>query len=416
MRKVTMKHKTFRTPLALGVALVLAVAACGDDDDEATTTEAPTATEAATATPAPAATEAPATSAAPASTEAPASTAGSTEASAGTTGTSAEGTTETTAAGGESAGASEEEWQGIVDAAMQEGKVTVYSVMLPNQNTALEQGFEAAYPGIDMEVIRVLGEMDSKLDAEKQTGAEGADLGAHVNYQWMLNAAAAGDLTEMVGPEARGPNWEGTPWNVDGLYQYSAFQLLGIGCNTNLTETCPTAYKDALVPENDGLIGVVDPGSPVVTDFTVFLKDQLGEDGMAQLRDLHPVFYDTAVPAQQGLAAGEVAVTLYATAQLRDDAAGGAPVEFNVPTPAWSPPVVSYILSWAKHPNAAQLVLDYMATPEGQTAIAINGASALDGIEGTLANIEDVQPVDITHVTAEWAAPYQAEWADFFGR
>ena len=267
-----------------------------------------------------------------------------------------------------------------------------------------------------MEVVRVLGEMDSKLDAEKQTGAEGADLGAHVNYQWILNAASAGDLTEMVGPEARGPNWEGTPWNVDGLYQYSAFQLLGIGCNTNLAETCPSSYEEALQPDYDGLIGVVDPGSPVVTDFTVFLADQLGEEGMAQLRDLNPVFYDTAVPAQQGLAAGEVAITLYATAQLRDDAAAGAPVEFGIPTPAWSPPVLSYILGWAQHPNAAQLVLDYMATPAGQEAIAINGASALDGIPGTLADIDDVQPVEIDHVTAEWAAPYQAEWAEFFGR
>ena len=89
---------------------------------------------------------------------------------------------------------SEEEWQGIVEAANAEGRVTVYSVMLPNQNEALEAGFEATYPEIDMEVVRVLGEMDSKLDAEKQTDAEGADVGAHVNYQWILNAAAAGDL------------------------------------------------------------------------------------------------------------------------------------------------------------------------------------------------------------------------------
>ncbi len=311
---------------------------------------------------------------------------------------------------------SEEEWQGIVEAANAEGRVTVYSVMLPNQNEALEAGFEATYPEIDMEVVRVLGEMDSKLDAEKQTNAEGADVGAHVNYQWILNAAANGDLTEMVGPDARGPDWEGTPWNVDGLYQYSAFQLLGIGCNTNLAETCPTSYTDTLQPEYQNLIGVVDPGSPVVTDFTVFLSEQLGADGMEQLRDLDPVFYDTAVPAQQGLAAGEVAITLYATAQLQADAAAGAPVEFNVPTPAWSPPIISYILGWGRHPNAAQLVLDYMATPAGQEAIAINGASALDGIPGTLADIDDVQPVDIAGVTAEWAAPYQAEWQDFFGR
>ena len=169
----------------------------------------------------------------------------------------------------------------------------------------------------------------------------------------------------MVGPDARGPDWEGTPWNVDGLYQYSAFQVLGIGCNTGMVETCPTSYEEVLDPQYDGLIGAVEPGHQVLMDFWVFLEEQLGEAGMEELRDLSPVFYASAVPAQQGLAAGEIAVTTYATAQLQDDAAAGAPVEFTIPTPAWSPPILSYIVGWAKHPNAAQLVLDYMATRDG---------------------------------------------------
>ena len=149
-------------------------------------------------------------------------------------------------------------------------------------------------------------------------------------------------------------------------------------------------------PENDGLIGVVDPGSPVVTDFTVFLADQLGEEGMAQLRDLNPVFYDTAVPAQQGLAAGEVAITLYATAQLqrrrrrrragrvrRSDAGVVAAGRVVHPRAGRSTPTrrSSCSTTWRRR--------------SGQEAIAINGASALDGIPGTLADIDDVQPVDI---------------------
>ena len=357
------------------------------------------------------ASEAPAETEAPAPTEA--STAGSTADSAATTA----GSTASSGGGGESAGVSPEEWQTIVDAANQEGKVTVYSVMLPNQNEALEAGFEATYPDIDMEVVRITGgDMEARLDAEKQTNAEGADVGAHINYQWIVNAAEAGDLIEMVGPDARGPDWEGTPWNVDGLYQYSAFQILGIGCNTNMVETCPTSYQDVLKPEWQGLIGAVEPGHQVLMDFWVFLEEQLGEEGMAQLRDLSPVFYASAVPAQQGLAAGEIAVTTYATAQLQADAAAGAPVEFTIPTPAWSPPILSYIVGWSKHPNAAQLVLDYMATRDGQTAIAINGASALDGIEGTLADIDDIEPLDVVENTAEWAAPLQDEWRNFFGR
>jgi iron(III) transport system substrate-binding protein len=377
-----MIHRRLRVSIAVtaSIASFAALAACGNDDGSAPAT---TAAPAATTTAAPATTAAPGTTAAP-----------------------------------QGPGATPEEWEKIVAAAKAEGKVVVYSVMLPNQNEALEKGFEAAYPEIDMEVIRITGgDMEARLQAESETRAEGGDLGAHINYQWVINAKNKGDLIEIIGPDARGPDWEGTPWMVDGYIQYTAFQLLGIGCNTQVIQPCPKSYKELLNPEYRELIGAVEPGHQVLMDFWNFMEAELGgEAGMGQFRDLKPVFFASAVPAQQALGAGEIGVTSYATNQLKADAAAGAPVEFVIPQPAWSPPIISYILGWSRNPNAAQVALNWMATREAQSLITINGASALPGIEGTLAQIENIQPLDIFNNTAEWAKPYQDRWKAFFGR
>src|SRR5690606_25857312 len=59
------------------------------------------------------------------------------------------------------------DWDSIVAAAVEEGEVTLYSVVVPEINDRLESAFEDAYPDIDLEIIRTVGgEIDANLDAE----------------------------------------------------------------------------------------------------------------------------------------------------------------------------------------------------------------------------------------------------------
>ncbi|WP_116996916.1 ABC transporter substrate-binding protein [Desertimonas flava] len=309
------------------------------------------------------------------------------------------------------------EWESIVDAAVGEGKVVLYAVNFPEQNERLEAAFEQEYPEIDLEIVRVTSEIDAKLDSERETGVDGADISFGVNYPWVLDAEAAGDLAPIeVGPNVAA--WVGTPWlDAERNYLVGTTQVLGFGWNTDLLEgEPPQEWSDLLNPEYAGMIGFTEPASPVIADFWSFAEEQLGgEDGLRQLAELDPVFYASGVPLMQGLGAGEISVTGYASAQLEADKAAGAPVEFFVPSPAWTSANLVYLPSWAHRPNAAQVLADFIASPAGQEALSINGASPLDGIESALVDIDDVQVVDITR-TPEWAEEYIARWSDIFGR
>ena len=401
---VRMQFTSVRRVAGIAAASLVLVAACGGDDDDggaAGSVEPTAATAGGSDTAAPATT----TAATTAATEP------------GDTATTDDGTATVTTVEADTAVEVDPAWDSIVEAANAEGKVVLYSVNFPEQNTRLEAAFEAAYPEIDLEILRVTTEIDAKLDSERDTGTDGADISFGVNYPWILNAEANGQLT----PIAIGPNvaeWAGTPWlDAERSHMTGTTQVLGFGWNTNLLEgDPPQEWADLLNPEYAGIIGFTEPASPVIADFWSFAEEQLGgEEGLRQLAELNPIFYASGVPLMQGLGAGEIAVTGYASNQLNADKANGAPVEFFVPTPAWTSANLVYLPSWAKRPNAAQVLADFIASRDGQEALAVNGASPLDGIESALVDIDDVQVVDITR-TQEWANEYIARWSEIFGR
>jgi iron(III) transport system substrate-binding protein len=315
------------------------------------------------------------------------------------------------------------EWAAIVEAAEAEGAVTVYAIGTDQVNGRLESAFETAYPAIDMEVIRVLpGEVGTNLDSEERTGAI-ADVAFQTNYPWIIDAADTGRLAEIVGPNARSEEWEGTPWLVDGLYQYSAVQPIGIACNTDLVESCPTTYEELLDPKFKGLLGMTDPQFPVVMDYWAFLEGQLGEDGLENLALNEPIIYSSGVPAVQALVAGEYGVYGFSSPNALDEIANGAPLEWVLPGEVWAAPFLSYIPSWAAHPNAAQVVLDFLATSDGQASITAGFAMSVlpEEVPGSLGaeyglTADDVHAADIYGLTTEWHAEQYERWQQTFGR
>ena len=312
-------------------------------------------------------------------------------------------------------------WDKVVRAAEREGQVSLYSVMLPVINERLEKAFEEAYPKIDLKVTRVLGDkIDSTLDAERTTGRGGADVVNHTNLPWIQGGLKAGYFVDAVGPNAIKPEWTGK-YLRDGKLQTSLFTVLGMATNKSVTDTEVKDYTDLLKPElKGGKIGVVDPFVPSLAAFYAFLEENYG--GEKFLRDLaaqKPVVYQSAVPMEQALIAGEIAVGSWVTsAGIKDAASKGAPVKFVFPPKAFAAGNTTYILKWAKHPNAAQVLMDFLATREGQTAIAKDNVSPLDGIEGTLGAASTVSSGDVKTqlANAEWGKEYYDRWQDIFGR
>jgi iron(III) transport system substrate-binding protein len=85
----------------------------------------------------------------------------------------------------------------------------------------------------------------------------------------------------------------------------------------------------------------------------------------------------------EALASGEIAAaTQVSQVALYTAKDAGAPVDGGLAHPAWGAALYEGVLAHARHPNAAQLLMNYIFTPAGQEIVAHRTASVLPHIPG----------------------------------
>jgi iron(III) transport system substrate-binding protein len=377
--------------------LSLFAAACGGDDDDADAQDASATTAAAGA----------------ATTDEPAATTAA-AADGGADTTEASGTT---AAGGETpapAGISDADWDAIVTAAQEEGKVTFYSSQGLDQLNDLAGRFSDEY-GIELEVVR---DIDSalipKVEAEQQTGSGIADVIAQASAAWSEQRGAEGWFIPPVGPAFDDPAYDRAANVSDNGYFTSSAAVLTFGWNTAQYPTGLTDYSDLLDPElAGGKIGVIEPAAPSIVDFWVYLEENYGEDFVTQLAAQEPKIYPSSLPMAQALTSGEISAGSFVQV-LVDEQEQGAPVESGLADEVWGARFNTSILQTAPHPNAAQVLSNFIITQPGQEAIARKAASVLPDITGAVTTVDKVRVQDLAVLTPEFVAEYQAKWNDLF--
>ena len=382
--------------LAAVTALTLLATACGGDDDEGESADTTAAAEAAEA--------------------AAATTAAATETTGAATDTTGAAAT-TNAAGEETpapAGVSEEEWDTIVAAAQEEGKVTIYSSQHPVRLSILGEKFSEEY-GIELEVYR---DIDSvlipKVEAEQQAGGI-ADVIAQAGAAWALQRGSEGWFVAPVGPAFDDPAFDRAA-NVseDGTFFTSTAAVLTFGWNTSQYPAGLTDYTDLLDPElAGGRIGVIEPSAPSIVDFWLYLEENYGEDFVTQLAAQEPKIYPSSLPMAQALTSGEISAASFVSV-LGDEKEAGAPVESGLADEVWGARFNTAVLDSAPHPNAAQVLANFMVTQPGQEAIAYQAASVLPDVEGAVTTVDKVRVQDLTVLTPELVAEYQAKWNSLF--
>jgi iron(III) transport system substrate-binding protein len=394
------RHLRVRASRVFGalVASALVVAACGGDDDD----DAGGDTAAPGATAAPAATQAPADTAT--GTSAP-TTGGDTTAAEGTEPTGTEGATRPTEV-------SSDEWDSIVAAANEEGTVTLYTAQGLDQANQLKAAFEAEYPDITLEIVRdISSNLIPKIEAERQTGNGIADVYVSADTAWWETTAAGGFIIPMVGPAFSDPEYDPALIHADTYFEPSAV-VFGFGWNTNEVPDGLSAMTDVINPEFEGKIGVVEPSLEALVDFWKYLEEEYGEEFVTQLADLNPRIYPGAGPLREALASGEIAVSTY-NSPMPDLVAQGAPVDWTIPETAWGARFYGGIVDTAPHPNAAQVLSNFMITRPGQESLVFNESVAvLPDIPGTGAEIGAVRVAP--KYTPEEIAEYQEYWRGLF--
>ena len=324
-----------------------------------------------------------------------------------------------TACGSSSSGASgpvSGSWDEVVAAANEEGKVTIYSTQAAPRLAALETAFEAEYPDIDLEIVRgVDADLLSKIDAESRSGKGIGDLAVITDVAWM-NANEEGDAAvPLVGPGFDNPDYNRETSIIADRFFLEGAVLLGFGWNTGLLPGGIWTPQDMLDPALKGKIGIVNPAtSPTYLDYYSHTEKYYGgREILKQLADQNPRMYPSNQPLAQAIASGEISAGLMADPMLPNKEAG-APVEWAAGEHVWGAKWYGLALGTAPHPNAAQVLADFMVTAAGQAATSVGYSSVLPDIEGSLALAQELPDQNTDVTSGEGADKYRDDLEQVF--
>ena len=299
------------------------------------------------------------------------------------------------------------EWQKVIDAAKAEGSVTIYSSQSADQLKDLAQRFQQAY-GIRVDVLRDIdANLEAKVDAEHGSAQKFADVAAFADGAYVAAKGQQKWWTPPTGPDFTTPAYDKGYLKPDGSFVTTA-AIFVPAWNTQTVPGGITGYQDLLKPELVGKIGVNDPAtSPAVVDFYKYLTQLNGPTFVDQLAAQKPQIFASVLPMGQALISGQISVQLGGSAPTTQKEQG-APVDFLVPKPAWGAAFRTVVVGGSPHPNAAQLLANYMVTPEGQTALARDAGSVLKDIPGALTTVADVRVFDPASLSAADVSQFRA--------
>jgi iron(III) transport system substrate-binding protein len=324
-------------------------------------------------------------------------------------------TTTAAAAGGASTTAgSSAEWDKVVEAAKKEGKVTIYSSQGLDQLNDFAAKFKDEY-GIPVEVVRGIdGDLLAKVEAEKQTGNGIADMWVSASQSTVdAKAKEGGWFLPAGGPSFDSPDYDKAYYKPGDYFEVGA-AILTFGWNTQLFPKGLKDYTDLLDPElGGGKIGVIEPTAPSIVDFYLYLEENYGADFVQKLASQEPRIYPSSLPMGQALTSGEIAAGSFVQVQ-NDPKAKGAPVDSGLAPEAWGARFFGSLLATGPHPNAAQLLANFMLTPEGQEAVMHNASSVFPDIPGTVTSDDKVREQDLSKLTPETVKAYQEKWNSMF--
>jgi iron(III) transport system substrate-binding protein len=258
----------------------------------------------------------------------------------------------------------------LIDAAKKDGEVVWYTTTSNEDNQAVVNGFNKKYPFVKVQILRTSGEkLRERILTEASAGQHFFDVAVMSGMELGLLKSRS-LLQPYRSPEAA--VYPAGAMEREGYFTGIYARNFILAYNKNLTsdKAAPRDWPDLLRPEWKEKIGLEEEEFEwygALVDYwgrekTVkFMKALAGQK--PQLRRGHTLL-------AQLLAAGEFPLAIVFPYQIEQLRAKGAPV-------AWvrsTDPIVTSINGVAlsaktRRPNAAKLLVDFILSVEGQTAI-----------------------------------------------
>ena len=267
------------------------------------------------------------------------------------------------------------------------GKVMLYSSMQEAQLQAIEQAFEAKYPGVDMEYYYAGGgKLVTKMTTEAQDGGQIASdlvwLGDPSDYEVFK---ANGWLEPYVSPET--DHIPEAYMDPEGYYTAGRLVTMGIAWFIGVDEAdAPKTWNELLDPKWKGQIVMTDPAQASTTKYWMAAMMQSEKYGPAYFEALR----DNGVELESGTTAThnrvadasyQVGICLdYVSANL---IAEGSPMAFHYTTEdviTMTSPIA--MIKGCANPDNAKLLMDFILSKEGQEVLVANNlVSVRDDVE-----------------------------------
>lgn len=295
--------------------------------------------------------------------------------------------------------------EAAIAAAKAEGSVTLYSTAVPDSNDRLAAAFQQTY-GITVNVVRAsMGPLMTRIEGEFAANNPQADvlIASDINSVAPMTEKGYFDTIEDLPVYAVYPESAKGPTHILAsavteviLYNTDAVQPSEI-----------TEWADVLDPKFANRIAIVDPRiANTIMDYFKQLGDMYGEDFLRQLAQQKPQPFSSVSLASQLVASGEALIAFPAAAvSLPPLKAAGAPVDsIFLGEPNIGPVLPVSVMKNAPHPNAARLLVNFLADFPGQTVWngGQNRASYLPGFTDGMILDDTFRPAD--EVSAEDAA------------
>ena len=312
----------------------------------------------------------------------------------------------------------------LIDAAKREGTVVYYSSMDLPVGEKLGKAFEAAYPGITIQIERSGSErLFQRVAQEFGSNIHAADVinssdAAHF-IPWKKNGSLMPFVSEDVAKFFPDAYRDG-----DGTFAVSRIWLSSIAINTSLVkpEDAPKSFADLLDPKWAGKMVKGHPAySGTIMTATFQQVRELGWDYFEKLSKQRVMQVQSSTDPPKKLSLGERAVMAdgneYGVVLLKE---AGQPVEPIYPTegtPTISGP--TGIFASAPHPNAAKLFMTFTASAAyakvARSFFVMPLRTDVPPPEGSL-GLDKIKMIGATPQEIEAGVPDVKEaWRDTFG-
>jgi iron(III) transport system substrate-binding protein len=266
----------------------------------------------------------------------------------------------------------------ILDAAQKEATVTWDTSLTAATLTAVVRRFEQSHRGITVQTLRLTSNvMLARIIAEQRGGMFAADV-VNTSALAILQLSSAGALQAYHPVDAD----KFMPGSVDPKGQWVTLFSSGNVLAWNPQRLAidglkpPASFDDLTKPEWRGKIGLDSSAVEFYQGLSETRSTSSVEKLIKGIMSNHPLLTQGHSNTLARLEAGEFDVTPTAYDFLADhDHRAGLPVDFVNPQPLFIDRAPIALLKNAPHPNAARVLIDWLLSKEGQSALVEFGGN-----------------------------------------